>query len=428
MKRLASLLAVSTFISLSLFAQPNATTKKMTSTASKISSGDNSVATSLPVSQTTLSGAKTKSLEQRLLDLEERQREFEQWYTDFYLQSKDRVTPFLGEKISLGGFFETGITYLEGPDMTSQVSANSEILGINLAADFTERIKFVTQYLVATAFTLQNVNNNPGLAAPNPPQRQYGQVVIASLVAHAYLEYRQSEAAVIQTGIGYVPFGIAMQEREPVLFKRRNGPQMLAAGDAASVGIAFPLWLGVNLSGAVPAGKGRVGYNLYTFSPTSNAKTLGGGTRLWWSDSQLLTLGISAQTADQGALGTYYSYGTDANLELERGGVLAEYARNVPTGQKAIESYYLEPYYNLADGEWVVYVAADYINNPIHTVGAVADPYEVWRYGGGVNWLPIPNTRFRIGYLWNDYLHNTDMIAGQRRDYYSVDFSAGVAF
>jgi hypothetical protein len=377
---------------------------------------------------TTMSAGSGKTTEQRLRDLEERQHEFEQWYTDFYLQSKDRVTPFLGEKISLGGFFETGVSYYEGNDMPSQISANTQLLGINLAAEFNEKIRFVSQFLIATVYSLQNPNNNPLLTAPNPPQRQFGQAVIASLVAHAYVEYRQSEAATFQSGIGYVPFGSAFQEREPVLFKRRSGPQMLGAGDASLVGIAFPLWMGVHMYGAVPFKKGRVGYDLYTFSPSTNAKSVGGGTRFWWSDSQIITLGASAQTADQGARGTFYSYGTDATLNLSMGGLIAEYAKSVTSGLKAIESYYIEPYYNFEDGEWVVFLAADYINNPVRTVGTVPDPYEVWRYGGGVNWLPIPNTRFRLSYLANDYLNSTDEIAGQGRDYYTVDFSVGVAF
>lgn len=46
-----------------------------------------------------------KSVEDRLIELENHQRDFEQWYSEFYLQSKQRVSPFLGEKISLGGFF-----------------------------------------------------------------------------------------------------------------------------------------------------------------------------------------------------------------------------------------------------------------------------------------------------------------------------------
>ena len=367
----------------------------------------------------------TKTTEQRLIEVERKLREFEQWYSDFYLQSKERVSPFLGEKISFGGFFESAISHIEGHDMTAQTSSNSNILGINIAAEFNEKIRFVTQYITALGYNFQNPNNNPGLT---PPERGYSGVVFGTIVAHAYLEYRQSEQAVMQMGLGYVPFGIAFQNREPVLFRRRSGPQMVSASDATSVGTAFPLWMGLHLMGSFPMEKGRLGYNLYSFSPSMFPSSVGAGTRFWWSNSQNITVGISGQTGDQGVNGYFYNYGADVNFEHEMGGVVAEYLRNVTSGVPVVESYYVEPYFNFADGEWVVYAAADYINNPNHKVGAVADPYEIWKYGGGVNWLPIANTRFRLGYMINDYLNSTNTIAGQERDYSMIDFSVGVAF
>lgn len=369
-----------------------------------------------------------KSNEQRLQEIERKLREFEIWYNDFYLQGKERVSPFLGERVSFGGFFETAVTHIDGPDMTAQTSANSQLLGINIAAEFNDKIRFVTQFLTGISYTLQNIHNNPSLAAPQPSQRQYGTVAFGALVAHGYVEYRKSEMATFQTGIGYAPFGIAFQNREPVLLKRRSGPQITGASDATTAGIAFPLWMGVHMMGSQSLEKGRMGYNLYTFSLFSNPKTLGGGARLWWSDSQSLTLGVSAQAGDQGTRGYFHSYGADVKMDFEKGGVVAEYGRSVSSGLTPVESYYVEPFYNLADGEWVVYAAADYINNPIRMVGAVSDPYEVWRYGVGVNWLPIPTARFRAGILSNDYVNSTDTIAGQERDYYVIDLSAGIAF
>lgn len=368
---------------------------------------------------------KTKSIEQRLLELERQQREFNQWYSEYYIQSKDRISPFLGEKISIGGFFETGVTYVEGPDTSAQTSANSHALGINIAAEFNERIRFVAQYLTGLAYTFQNPNNNPGLT---PTQRQFGVPSIASLVAQAYVEIRQSEAFIIQTGLGYVPFGQAFQQREPVLFKRRNGPLMVSAGDAADVGLAFPLWMGVHVLGSFNLNTGRAGYDIYTFTPSTNPKTMGSGTRLWWTDSQYVTMGVSLQGAEQ-ATNSYYSYGADVDVKLNSFGVVAEYARHVLSGGlPASSSYYVEPYFRFYDEKWLVYGVADYINNRSHTVGAVADPYEKRAFGGGLNWLPIPTARFRLGFLSHDYIEDTDTIAGQRRDYTSLDFSTGLAF
>lgn len=85
-----------------------------------------------------------------------------------------------------------------GPDFSSQTSANTNILGINLAAEFNERIRFVTQYITVLGYTLTNPNNNPGLA---PTERQFGTPTFGSLVAQAYVEYRKSELLVFQTGI-----------------------------------------------------------------------------------------------------------------------------------------------------------------------------------------------------------------------------------
>src|SRR5688572_29309094 len=87
----------------------------------------------------------SKSTEQKLKDLERRMRDFEEWYSEYYVQSKNRVSPFLGEKITIGGFFETALTHLGGPDTQSQNSANSFLLGINLTAEFDENTRFVTQ-------------------------------------------------------------------------------------------------------------------------------------------------------------------------------------------------------------------------------------------------------------------------------------------
>jgi hypothetical protein len=366
-----------------------------------------------------------KTIEQRLHELEIQKAQFDQWYSDFYFQSKGRITPFLGEKISFGGFFETGITHLSGPDTPGQTSANSNVLGINIAADFNERMRFVSQFLSGFSYVFQNPNNNPNLT---PSQRQFAEPSIASLVAQAFVEYRKSEAFSIQSGLGYVPFGHAFQQREPVLFKRRSGPQLVSAADSNSVGIAFPLWMGLHALGNFSLNTGRIGYNLYTFSPSTNSKTLGGGSRFWWSNSKNVTAGVSLQSGED-LNHSYYSYGADVDVKIKNFGFLLEYGKSVWSGSaKPLVSYYFEPYYDLYEGEWLVYAAADYIDHPNHSLGAVVDAYEKWQLGFGLNWLPIPNARFRFGIINNDYINETDSIAGQRRDYYSIDLSVGLAY
>jgi hypothetical protein len=95
---------------------------------------------------------------------------------------------------------------------------------------------------------------------------------------------------------------------------------------------------------------------------------------------------------------------------------------------KSPTSYYVEPYLTFAQNTWLIYLAADYLDNPGYKQGAVADPFEKWVLGGGVNWLPVTYTRFRLSYLYHDYIGDTRTIAGQGRDYHAVDASAAVTF
>lgn len=371
------------------------------------------------------STASTADLEKRVLELEQKQKAYDQWYTDFYVNAQNRVAPYLGEKISLGGFFETSLSRLEGPGMQTQTSANGQVLGINLAADFDESNKFVTQILTALGYPLLNPNNNP---AVTPAQRAYGPAFYVTLVAQAYYEYTESEHLQIQLGEGYTPFGYAFQQREPVLFLRRGGPQLTTGSDSNTVGLAFPLWMGAHVHGVFFAESGRCGYNLYTFSPTTNSKSLGEGARLWKDFSENLTVGVSAQ---QGQLATqmFHAYAADIHYHYKNSGVTIEFARNEAADASASpKSYYIEPYMNFHEGQLVVYVAADYLDHPSHINIATPDPFERWQYAAGVNWLPLPNARLRLGYAVNDYIGTSAVLSGQDRDYSVVDFSAGIAF
>lgn len=368
---------------------------------------------------------KIKIMEERLYELEQQQRAMERWYSEYYVQSQGRVAPFLGEKISFGGYLETAMTHLSGPQMPTQFTVNSNTLGLNIAAEFNEKVRFVSQFLTALGYSLQNAHNNPALT---PSQRQYGTVVASSLVAQGYVEFVESEMLSTQIGVGYVPFGYAFQQREPVLFRRRGGPQLLSASGSTDVGIAFPLWTGIHIHGILPVMDIRTGYNLYTFSPSTKPRTMGVGGRLWWSLNENITTGISLQSGEQVAE-SYMSYGADVNVKWQRFGVTAEYAQNAIAGSKEdVVSYYLEPYYTFNEGKFLIYAVGDYVDAPNRMVGAVADPYEQWRYGLGVNWLPLPNTRLRLGVLNHEYVGATASIGGQERRYTSIEFSTGIAF
>lgn len=363
--------------------------------------------------------------EKRIQALEKRLNEIDVWYTEFYLESKGRMTPFLNEKILFGGFFETGILHLAGDDMPTQTSANSNALGVNIAAEFNERVHLVSQLVTVFSYNTENPHNNPALV---PPQRGARFLQLLTLVAQGYLEIRDSERFTIQTGLGYVPFGHAFQLREPVLFKRRGGPQMVNYLNDSTVGIAFPLWMGIHIHGSAVFRESRAGYNLYSFSPSVNPQSLGAGGRLWINNTRGLTYGISYQSGKQ-ALGSYSAIVADVTYRSSKFGIIAEYARNKSSGGTAeISSYYVEPYYIVDAGEWEIYSVVDFLNDRNRTVGGVPDPFEKLETGAGVNWMPVLNARYRLGFLKHDYLGDTDTINGQQRDYLSIDFSAGVAF
>lgn len=383
----------------------------------------------LPVTAQTSS--RNPSTQQQIEELRDRLEDLEQRQQDGFLRSTDSshtVRPFLNHVIYLGGYFESGLTSFDGPDTNGQTSANTNTLGINLAADLTSNIRFVSQILTGLNYRLENPHNDPRVS---PSSREYGSFIFGAVVAQAYAAYEVSPMLNVQAGLGYVPFGHAFQQREPVLFLRRGGPQMLATSSAESVGIAHPLWMGVHLFGSFE-GREMFGYNLYTHSPLTNTNTLGAGGRLWHRLSETARYGYSIQTGRQDA-GNYISQGVD--LQLERGALSTtfEFAHNTITdGEEVATSFYVEPSYALAEGEHIAFLVADYVQNHTNSSNVndvtTPDPYEKWAYGVGWNWLPVPFARYRATLLAHDYIGDSARPNGQDRDYYSFDLSIGVAF
>jgi hypothetical protein len=370
-----------------------------------------------------------KKLEERLDRVEEKQQDMEVSFD----QRKGRVKTFIADRVTLGGFFESGITGIFGPDTDTQASANNHVLGLNLTAELTDRFRFVNQTIVISSFTLQNPHNNPvhGFAG-FPTKRDFGPFTFAAFVTQGYMEYVHSDLFKIQAGLGYVPFGTAFQQREPVLFLRRSGPQFLTTSDiAGNVGVSSAVWTGLHFSGETRVAEHHVGYNAYSITPLSDTGMVGGGSRFWWSTpDHMLTLGVSQQAADRGS-DTYFSWGGDAKLSFHRFGLLTEYARQFLNGQD-VSAFYAEPYVNFFEDRFVVFAEGDYLNFPkgVTSRGGVnvADPYEKWIYGGGINYLPIQAIRTRLTFLVHDYVGATATVAGQNRDYYALELSMGVAF
>ncbi|MEK7357389.1 MAG: hypothetical protein AAB250_13135 [Bdellovibrionota bacterium] len=357
--------------------------------------------------------------------------ELESREADVFSRSVDergRVRTFLSDSISFGGFFETALTGLSGADTPPQVSAHSNTLGLNVTANYSEKMRFVSQLLTGLTYVFTNPHND---FRATTPQRQFTTPLFGSLVAQAYSEMLVEQLFNLQIGLGYVPYGHAFQQREPVLLRRRGGPQLGQAGSASSPGIAHPLWMGFHLHGSksVDASK-RWGYNAYSFSPVADTKSLGVGGRTWTTIDEKTTYGFSVQSGSMKG-GSFTSYGVDIDRYAEWGGFRAEYARNfMSDGTKLAESFYVEPHYNFRPSRLIGFVTADYLDNPFNTTSptATSDPIMKWIYGAGLNWLPISFARFRLGVFAHRYVGTSEFSGSQRRDYESYELSSGIAF
>jgi hypothetical protein len=206
---------------------------------------------------------------------------------------------------------------------------------------------------------------------------------------------------------------------------------LLAANFYTSVGLAFPLWTGLHAHGSVTQGDNHLGYDLYTVNPTTDSTNLGLGARAWYRLGDRMTFGTSYQIGKE-LSAVYQSYGADFNGKFGALGLTAEYAHSVISqDRKGLETYYAQPYYEFFGGKFLVYGVADYLDNPVWlTVVApmVADAYKRWDVGGGLNWIPRPTTRFRLGYIDHDYVGANSSPNGQKRNYREISASAGISF
>lgn len=369
--------------------------------------------------------------------LNKRVEELEKQQSDFLFQAEEReskVNSFLKTNLTLGGFFEPAFEIIDGEDTHLQASNSSNILGLNLAADFTPNLKFVSQVITGLTFPLQNRHNDPrGPTVGLPASREFKGASFGSVLTQGYVGYAFDEHYTLQFGVGYVPFGYYPQQREPVLYIRRGGPQILHTPNLFS-----PLWNGFNLQTRFDKGSSSWGYNVYSFNRLEDVKRPGVGTRVWWqTPDDAFTAGLSYQTAK------YESkmeniVGADFRAILNHFIFTTEYIRHVKDGSD-IWSYYLEPSIFVYNEDILFYVFFDYANNPTNRTGmganvftpssitSFADPITIIEQGAGINWLPTSYTRLRVGFTYHNYV-DEDPTFKNERDYYTVDLSAGVAF
>ena len=340
-------------------------------------------------------------------------------------EPRSNVHSFISNNLTFGGFFETGYNLITGPDTETQAVNDSNVIGLNIAADLGNKFRFVSQFAAITAIPLQNQHNHPG---SDPEEREYNTYTALAAVTQGYVEYNFSRKLNLQAGIGYVPFGFSLQLREPVLYVRRNGPQIVRTGSLISI-----LWQGLHLYGSSNFKDGEMGYDLYTFTPTSDVKMLGVGGRVWMSDDEEnVVAGVSSQFAEDDKE-TFTNLGADLKLNFQPFQIRSEFIHKF-TQNSDTWSAYVEPGYFIYQEELLFYVYGDYLFGAQNetslglTRSLELDPIQKWEYGGGLNWLPTSYTRFRLGITFHDYVGFRAKIGSQNRDYFSTDLSVGVAF
>lgn len=343
------------------------------------------------------------------------------------LESRRTVHSFLFTSMRLGGFYETALAGVAQPNRSFQAAAESNVLGVNLSAEFSDSLRFVSQVLTTVALPIENEHNDP--RAPSvglPLRREFRDYFFFTSITQGYLQWSKRDSFVVEGGMGYAPFAYTFQLLELVLFVRRRGPQLLRTTQ-----FIHPIWQGVHLHGTSIYERGRVTYHAYTFSPANDAKMLGVGTRVQWhTRNDRLNVGFSTQTARRDG-STYWIVGPDLRFQGRRYRVTGELAKGYGSLPQAW-SFHVEPGVYTRDQSLLFYAFGDYAENPNNRTGSVTtgvpDPYKKWEYGTGVNWLPTSFTRLRLGLAYNDYVGTTETKDGAGRDYWFFDLSGGVAF
>lgn len=367
------------------------------------------------------------SAESDIQDLKKRIEELEKQQEQLLISSsepKNTVSSFLNNNLTFGGFFDGGYNFISGPDTDTQVVNTSNAIGLNFSADLGSKYRFVGQLVNILSIPLLNEDNNP---TASPKDRTYGTYIPLSVLTQSYLEYNFRRLFNLQGGLGFTPFGFALQLREPVLYVRRGGPQI------TRINMVTPLWSGLHLYGSKAMGDQVAGYNLYTFTPTTvNSQFAGVGGRAWMSsgDDKIIS-GISGQIGKDDEA-TFKTIGADARFDFYPFQIRSEYIQHLSSEESDDWSAYLEPGYYIYQEELLLYISGDYYYGTTNRTGSpltgAFDPIQKWEYGLGVNWLPTSFTRIRFGLTYNDYIGNRQNLQGQNRDYLGIDLSAGVAF
>jgi len=361
------------------------------------------------------SAAVDPSVEKRLQQLERAAEEGRENH------GTDRsVRSYLDTKLNIGGFSETGINGIFQRYHEPQAAVASTALGINLGAEFSDNLRFSSQFLSVISIPVSNPHDDPRASTP---RRSFGAYNLSTLVTQAYAEWEGRQAFRVQGGIGYAPYAISFQKLELVLFVRRGGPQLLRSNSE----LVHLLWQGLHVHGSFFSRNARWGYNAYTFSPAMNTKMLGVGSRIWLSAARnAVNVGFSTQTSSRNGT-NFTTVGPDLRLHWGALTITSELAKSYGPGEQPW-SFHVEPDLDVYRQSVLIYVFGDYLESKANRSGTVSDPFKKWEYGAGANWLPTSYTRLRIGGTYNNYVGSYAANAGGGRNYWQLDLSAGVAF
>jgi len=373
-------------------------------------------------------------LENKFLELESAQKDLALKQQEVVVLPSDQSGPihsFFKDELFIGGFFETGYEMIVGPNTPFQAAEVESLLGLNISATFSDQLRLSSQFLTGLNIHIAHEHYDPltsNIGFSN--QRIMSGYVYGALIPQGYLEYRMSDHFLIQGGMGYVPFGYSYQQREPVLFERRGGPQMIRTNPLVN-----PLWAGVNFQGiyALEITGGNWGYNLYSFSPVEDPQYPGVGGRIWWArKNEDFKFGMSTQVGKLGVV-TSEALGADLQMKMKPFMVTSEFVHTFVHSDDDPWSIYIEPSMMIVREIVLLYVFADYADSPLNQAvfgnkSGTTNPYKKWEYGVGVNWLPTSYVRLRLGLTYNDYVGGSMQASGQDRNYVSADVSAGVTF
>lgn len=366
-------------------------------------------------------------------DLTQRVEKLEQALSEIASKTYSRqgmTQAFLAESLNIGGFFENSLTTIWGPDSPSQTVADSHRLGLNLSAEIKPRLRLVTQFSLGFNYVFRNEHNNPDHGSSFVPlTRSYQEVSFGSLLSQAFGEYELSSNHRVEAGLGFVPFGRAYQVRDPVLFLKRRGPQMIRTSGINRLVIADPFWKGFHLLGNLMDNQ-FLTYNLYTNSPLAHSGKLGVGGRLAGQIGSAFEWGASFQQGYQEGE-AYLSTGGDLKWGGDRWGTVLEGAQ-FQTNMSKNESFYIQFYWLMSDPAVTLFLDLDYLKNPygqtLLGTSSVNDPYIKYEQAVGMNYNFSANAKLRLEIVQHDYVGDRAVVSGQNRDYYSGSISSGISF